>query len=253
MTPRGGSAPQVEGQTFEELLDWIHKGYLARGRAAIYHNKVAGKFIRQGQFIPDPALARPDYSGTLAGGISVHFDAKTMADTCGWRLPKESLHQYEELLEQARMGAVAFFLVECRLSETVYLLRVHPEVPIGEDGRPGLIFADVPVADWRLEKHADHRCKHRAITNPAFCVPAVDGTYDWLTAVERFWLSRSTIAPQPVGRPSKNNKRDEQIRKLAKTHTSKSLQKDFHLGKERINQIIRGGSSYLPRAVRVKS
>jgi hypothetical protein len=203
--------------------------------------------VNQGLFIPDPGKARPDYSGTLAGGISIHFDAKTMNDTVGWRLPKKNLHQYEDLLEQARMGAIAFFLVECRSAAAVYLLRVHPEIPV-VNGRPEIMFAGIPVADWRLEKHADHRCKHQAITTPVFCVPAVDGTYDWLTAVERFWLNRP-MPPRPVGRPSNNGARDEKIRKLAALgHSTKSLRREFHLGKERINQIKRGESSYLPRA-----
>lgn len=248
MTPRDS---QAYGKAFEEVLEYVHAAYLRQGRAAIYHNQIAGRFVSQGLFVPDPGKARPDFSGTLAGGISVHFDAKTMADTCGWRLPKESLHQYDELLEQAKMGAVTFFLIECRASEIICLLRVDPTIPV-VDGRPEIMFADVPVADWRMEKHADRRCKHKAITNPVFCVPAVDGTYDWLTAVERFWLNKKMPA-RPRGRPSQNGARDAQIRKLSATHTTKTLMRDFHLSRYRINQIIRGGSSYIPRAGKKKS
>jgi hypothetical protein len=241
MTPRGGSAPQAEGAVFEELLEWIHKGYLTRGRAAIYHNKIAGNFIGYGRFVPDPNLARPDFSGTLREGRAVHFDAKTMQDAVGWRLPKESQHQYDRLLEQAKMGAVAFFLIECRSAETVYLLRVHPEVPVGEDGRPGILFADVPVADWRLAKHVDHRCKHKAVTAPTFCIPRnADGLYDWLDPVETFWLGLLPVEAKPAGRPRRNAMRDAAIFKLAKTHSRKEVRQQFHISQARISQIIRG-------------
>jgi hypothetical protein len=116
---------------------------------------------------------------------------------------------------------------------------VHPSIPV-EDNRPKIMFADAPVANGQLEAKFDRRHKHQISAIPLICVErTVDGTYDWLTAVEHFWLSWSTLPPRPVGRPAMNTERDEQICKLGKTHSNKELARDFHLAASGIAKIKR--------------
>jgi len=181
MTPRES---QAYGRNFELLMEEQHAIYRKRDRAVIYHNKVSGRFVAKGVFIPDPGGSRPDYSGTIAPGFSVHFDVKTMerADARGWRLTRDRIHQYVDLLDQARMGALAFFLVECRPMQAVFLLRVHPNIPV-EDGRPEMTFEQVPTTCY-AESHS-------------FCLSVGDdGKYDWLSAIDGVWIRRAD--PEPV-------------------------------------------------------
>jgi hypothetical protein len=119
---------------------------------------------------------------------------------------------------------------------------------LADDGRPGILFADVPIADWRLERHIDNRFKHRVGTTPVLCVPAtVGGTYPWLEALESFWLGKAPIEKKPVGRPASTSVRNERIRQLSKTHSCKELQETFRLSQARIAQIVRGEHTYTPR------
>lgn len=196
MTPRES---QAQGRNFEELLEYQHGLYRNRGRAAIYHNKTAGRFVAQGVFVAYPGGSRPDFSGTIAPGLSVHFDAKTMSrgDVRGWRLTRDRIHQYEDLLDQARMGALAFFLVECRPMRAIFLLRVHPDIPV-VDNRPECIFEEVPTLDCIRQSHAG-RPGYMTTETAAFCVAQdQDGLYDWLSAVERVWIDRGGEKPKIV-------------------------------------------------------
>lgn len=177
---RGGNNPRQEGAKFEADLALLHSRYYANGLASVYHNLTCGRFVGPGKFIVEPS--RPDYSGTLAGGVSVHFDAKTMGDVRGWRLSRDRLHQYDDLLMQSEMGALAFFLVECRPIKCAFILRVHPSIAV-VNSRPEAWFTEIPMLDdvavgerWRSAT---------AVGIEADC----DGLYNWLEAVE-IWTRR---------------------------------------------------------------
>jgi len=178
-----GARAQGEGAAFEQLLETIHAQYLAQGRAAIYKNATASRYVGGGNIITEQS--RPDFSGTLKGGVSIHFDSKSMSDVCGWRLSKKQMHQYQDLLNQSAMGAIAFFLVENRIQKAVYFLRVHPSIPCA-DGQPEIKFSlSIPVFDGRRKLDANI---------PLFCMQAdAGGVYDWLTAVESVWLGRREL------------------------------------------------------------
>jgi len=240
MTPRGGSLPQQEGKTFEELLEWTNAGYLARGRAAIYKNATASRYVGGGKIITEKS--RPDFSGTLVGGVSIHFDSKSMSGVCGWRLSKRQIHQYRDLLDQAGLGAICFFLIEERASAVVYLLRVHPEIPV-VDGRPELMFEKAPAADWRLKQAFDTRCYYHPSQIPAFYVEQnADGLYDWLTAVENLWMRRSTLPPRPTGRPpsEKIAKRNVKLLKMLETHTVAQVARNTGMNYQTVRSVARG-------------
>jgi Mor family transcriptional regulator len=66
--------------------------------------------------------------------------------------------------------------------------------------------------------------------------------------VETFWLGLLPVEAKPAGRPRRNAMRDAAIFKLAKTHSRKELQRDFHISQSRIAQIVRCEQTYIPRA-----
>jgi penicillin-binding protein-related factor A (putative recombinase) len=233
-------ASQAQGRNFEDVLEWVHHEYLLKNRAAIYHNHVAGRFVAKGVFVPDPGKARPDYSGTLAGGISVHFDAKTLGDMVGWRLSADRLHQYEMLLDQAKMGAIAFFLVECRPMQAVFLLRVHPSIPVVDD-RPEIFF------DSRTPAVNGPDCRPGI---PAFCLEVgAGGSYDWLSAVEWIWVPTvHHLETMPtVYRTERNQRRSvtlarnqQIIQRWRDGETVETIARDLDLAKDYLRQILNG-------------
>lgn len=239
------AAAQAEGAAFEELLEWTHKTYLSAGRAALYRNQLAARYIGRDQLVA-AEQARPDFSGTLAGGRAVHFDAKTIANSPGWRLPKERDHQYTMLLDQARLGAIAFFIVEDRAAGAAYLLRVHPDIALDETGRPGLRFGNVPVADWRLKEQFRRSNGTRSPREiPALCIPrAPGGTYDWLTAVETFWIGQSSLPPKPTGRPRSEEIRARNVRilQLAKQRSTKQVAEIMGMNIYTVRSVVRAAA-----------
>ena len=138
------------GKALEEALEFQHNLYRADGLADIYHERTAGKFVGQGKFVPDPEKSRPDFTGVLSpGGRMIAFDAKSVGVGYGWALKPDRRHQLEALESLDRFGAIAFFLVESRIRNTIFLLRIRN----GELGYelPRTVF-DLPYAESELLK-----------------------------------------------------------------------------------------------------
>ncbi len=126
------------GRAFEEALDWIHNRYKASGRAIIFRTKVAGRWIGKDKFVAVKSL--PDFMGILPpGGRFFAFDAKSTGNLNKWKLRSRAVHQYRDLCDFDRFGAIAFFLIEAREKEALFVLPVRSE-PIVRDHRPFLIF-----------------------------------------------------------------------------------------------------------------
>jgi recombination protein U len=112
-----GSNAQAAGAAFEGYLDDYHDILRARGVADVRKIPTPVQVVKRYQDGSSRGYERSstvDYSGTLAGGLSVCFDAKSTADErrVYWRSVKD--HQLEYLTAHAELGAIAFVLVECR-------------------------------------------------------------------------------------------------------------------------------------------
>jgi len=134
------------GKALEEALEFRHNLYRADGLADIYHERTAGKFVSGGKFVPDPEKSRPDFTGVISPtGRMIAFDAKSFSgkppSSKSWILKKERLHQYEALLELDRFGAIAFFLVENRVRNELFLLRIRSAYQV---------FGEIPILYFRL-------------------------------------------------------------------------------------------------------
>lgn len=134
------------GKALEEALEFRHNLYRAEGIADIYHERTAGKFVSGGKFVPDPEKSRPDFTGVISpAGRMIAFDAKSVSGkpprSKSWILKKERNHQYEALLELDRFGAIAFFLVENRVRNELFLLRIRHAYQV---------FGAVPVLYFKL-------------------------------------------------------------------------------------------------------
>lgn len=159
--PRGPNANAAIGRSLEELLDWQHREYERLGRAVVFYNgtRARARRGRDGQVHFVAGASLPDYSGVLAGGQAIAFDAKTTADPDGWSWRRGGLHQRDTLSRLAAVGCIAFVLIECRPRRKVYLVRVPPGQR-GPDPFPRVRFDELEG------------------------IPADElGHYDWLRAV----------------------------------------------------------------------
>jgi penicillin-binding protein-related factor A (putative recombinase) len=138
------------GKSFEQALEIQHNLYRAAGIADIYHERTAGKFLPGGKFVPDPDKSRPDFTGVIApGGRMIAFDAKSVSGKAkSWILKKEQEHQYHALLDLDRFGAISFFLVENRLRNELFLLRVRSSYQVF--GRVPILYFKLPYAESEL-------------------------------------------------------------------------------------------------------
>ena len=133
------------GTALEDGLDWIHNTYEGAGRAVIYHNKIAGRFVKPGVLIPE--RSRPDYTGILPpDGRMIAFDAKSTGSITSWKIRKARVHQYEDLLRLDKLGAIVFFLIETRELQSIFLLRVRHNDQ-ARDMRISLLFRH-----WQLSE-----------------------------------------------------------------------------------------------------
>lgn len=148
------------GKALEEALEFRHNLYRAEGIADIYHERTAGKFVSGGKFVPDPEKSRPDFTGVISpAGRMIAFDAKTVSGKTNrkvsgkaksWILKRERLHQYEALLELDRFGAIAFFLVENRVRNELFLLRIRHAYQVF--GEIPILYFGMPYAESELLK-----------------------------------------------------------------------------------------------------
>lgn len=188
MKKRTGPMNRWQGQALEQFLNSQHSKYLNQERAYIFHNGTRGRWIGHGggaKFVMDPHKSLPDYSGVLQGGRMIFFDAKSTTNERSWTLPRDGYHQSQHLLLLSSLGAICFFLVECRPLERAFLYRIQPGGVDPFQFVPRFYFAeafDVGSGDGdfpilRIE-------------------PSKDGLWDWLSAIERHWLSRSSFSSQ---------------------------------------------------------
>lgn len=158
------------GMGLEAMLNFGHQLYLNRNDdVMVEHNGTRGKFIGQARgkpkFVPHGSKSAPDYYGCIDGRF-IAFDAKTTRNKTRWNLDLRSEHQHLKLLDWSAAGAVCWFAVEFKLTDTLYLFRVdHRYEPV----RPSVKLP--PAVDLRI------------IT----CAMTA-GWYDWLPLVRFGWL-----------------------------------------------------------------
>lgn len=137
------------GKAFEDALQYQHNIYRGEGLAEIWHERTAGKFVSGGKFVPDPQKSRPDFMGILSPhGRAIAFDAKSVSgEKKQWKLKKERIHQFHDLREISRFGAITFFMIEDRARQILYLRRIRFDDPTW--GIPFIIF-ELPYAEAEL-------------------------------------------------------------------------------------------------------
>lgn len=114
------------GMSFETMIDFTNNVYDRLGLALVNKRptpvKVTGRF-RDGAikgFFEKPSTV--DYDGTLLGGKSIVFEAKTVKESDRFELKNMESHQVEYLAKCHRLGGVSFLLLELRGAHTVYLI-----------------------------------------------------------------------------------------------------------------------------------
>jgi len=110
-----GKQNRAAGQIFEEIIEAACRYYRQAGVAEIEKTpeamKPLGRSNGKGQFLACyTKKAQPDFKGTLAGGCSVVFDAKT---TSTGRIQQSVVtdEQAGDLERHSRLGAVCFIFV----------------------------------------------------------------------------------------------------------------------------------------------
>jgi hypothetical protein len=171
-----GREQQGAGQGFELVVKTQNSIYRNQGRARIDPNGVRGDWrVSHGKpfFKAAPRhMQPPDFAGVIQGGRYVEFDAKTTANKVKWTVGKDSLHQVEHMVETAKMGGLAFFLVEFRVHRVAVLRRVLADTPVGR--------ITVPVTQILEAGYVD--------MSALLWVYEDGGVYDWLSPLEGHWL-----------------------------------------------------------------
>lgn len=115
-----------EGRRLETVLDFTHSLYYNTHDVWVSHNGVRGRFLPSGgkpKFIPDPDKSAPDYYG-CDNGKFLAFDAKSTKEEKKWSLDRRSFHQLERLIWIAKAGGIAWFAIESRPTDILWLVRV---------------------------------------------------------------------------------------------------------------------------------
>jgi hypothetical protein len=113
--PRIGAA--YRGIDFEEELKTTHEDYQRRGLAIVSKHEVRKVRRRDGSVIY-AAKSVSDFTGVLAGGRFVAFDAKSLRRPAStWKPDARQLHQLDYLRQVAALGGIAFYLVRNGLDE----------------------------------------------------------------------------------------------------------------------------------------
>lgn len=171
------------GKSFEEFLNFLHDYYEKMGRVHIEYAGTRSRAVKtkRGDLRFVAGYSLPDYVGTIApSGRAIVFDAKTTKNKYTWSLHKDRVHQRDTLSKWSKMGAIAFFMVERRPVEKLYLLRVQPDKfdPVHPP----------PKITWS---------HYRGWTNkPNALLLKVEadkmGTYDYLSIIQEFWINVAT-------------------------------------------------------------
>ncbi|MCK5558877.1 MAG: Holliday junction resolvase RecU, partial [Candidatus Hydrogenedentes bacterium] len=161
--PAGG-----RGKTLEGLLDLVHDRYWLQHKILVTHYGTSGRyFFKDGKsrFAAFKKARQPvDYHGSIRGRLVV-FDAKGTKNKTRWRLDARYQHQVDRLVAWSRSGALAWFAVEQRVANRLWLLRVHPDML------------------WATIDFSDPVSSDLLIVNPS-----PEGLYEWLPLVLDNWL-----------------------------------------------------------------
>ena len=99
------------GADFEDELKTTHEDYQRRNLALISKHEVRKVRRRDGTVIYAQKSVS-DFTGVLAGGRFVAFDAKSLRRaTLTWKPDLRQLHQLAYLQQVASLGGIAFYLV----------------------------------------------------------------------------------------------------------------------------------------------
>ncbi len=108
-TPRVAAA--YRGIDFEEELKTTHEDYQRRSLAVVSKHEVRKVRRRDGTVIY-ASKSISDFTGILAGGRFVAFDAKSLRrPALTWRPDARQLHQLAYLQSVAALGGLAFYLL----------------------------------------------------------------------------------------------------------------------------------------------
>ena len=120
-----GKKAYSAGVSFEQMIAQANQLYLVNGRAMIRHMGTKCKHAG-GKWIPH--VSELDWLGSHKSGQTLAFDTKSIARANKNRLwspdrrsPTGAL-QYELMYEWHQFGIPAFYLLEVRDEETIYLL-----------------------------------------------------------------------------------------------------------------------------------
>lgn len=118
--PRVG--PAYRGADFEDELKTTHEDYQRRGLAIVSEHEVRKVRRRDGTVIYAQKSVS-DFTGVLAGGRFVAFDAKSLRSPALTRKPDaRQLHQLTYLRQVADLSGIAFYLVRNGLDEARLVL-----------------------------------------------------------------------------------------------------------------------------------
>lgn len=131
------------GKAWEMRLARWHREYWYRRRAAVWKSHPELKLVA-GKWIPS-GVGQPDFSGCLAGGRMVSFDAK---ETSKRVLERRAIadHQAQALSQVVDMGGLAFIAARFVALDTLVVfpwadiaggtgsLKPGDGIPMGEDG-----------------------------------------------------------------------------------------------------------------------
>lgn len=151
------------GRWLEEYCAWTHAIYLRDGLARIDRNYPESKQLRADGWARVIGKGVCDYSGVIAGGKAVAFDAKE----CGRKsIPLDALkeHQLDHLRDVDRLGGIAFVLVAfckarayavpaehwIKAAEAAGLHRWHQRADGEKPARMSIREADIPSA-WGVQ------------------------------------------------------------------------------------------------------
>lgn len=118
--PHIGAA--YRGIDFEEELKTTHEDYQRRGLAIVSKHEVRKVHRRDGSVIY-AAKSVSDFTGVLAGGRFVAFDAKSLRRPApAWKPDARQLHQLTYLRQTAAIGGMSFYLVRNGMDEARLVL-----------------------------------------------------------------------------------------------------------------------------------
>lgn len=160
-----GESHANRGMGLEDAIKWQHAMYERQGIAKMDKQYVPSLPVKDGKWAKVIGKSTVDFSGELAGGRHVAFDAK---DCAGKRIELDRLkpHQLEHLEGVERLGGVGFVLVRFerrrvyripvrtwraaieahRRSESVY----DAELGWTATGKASISEGDVK-AEWRVD------------------------------------------------------------------------------------------------------